>query len=382
VLVAGFVSNLVTAAIGPSLLLVSGVLRSSDWPLAWFVWWVGDVIGVLTVAPLILLLRRPAGNTAAGGRRVVEMTLVLVTTAAACDLLFRTSLPLVFLIFPFTLWAALRLGIRGAAAANIVVAAGAVWMTVGGNGPFAQLPTTLRLASLQSFNASVVITSLLLAAVMNERKLALNDVRSSRARIVEAAGGERRRLERDLHDGAQQQLLTLSCTLGLARARASRGVPDGELEMMLAGAVDTLRAAQAELRSLARGIHPAVLTQQGLAAALESLAEQAVVPVEVTGPARRYPEVVEATAYFIVSEALTNVAKHARATKVTVNVHERRETLVVEVADDGVGGAHPGSGSGLTGLCDRAAALGGSVTIRSQTGKGTLLRANLPCDWS
>jgi signal transduction histidine kinase len=280
------------------------------------------------------------------------------------------------------LWAALRLGVQGAAAANLVVAGVAVWTTVQGNGPFAQLAPTLRLVSLQSFNASIVIASLLLAALVNERKLALDAVRDSRARLVEAADAERRRFERDLHDGAQQRLLALSSTLGLARARARRGLADEQLERTLAAAVEELKSAQAELRSLARGIHPVVLTQHGLSGALESLAEQSAVPVAVTAPLCRYAPVVEATAYFIVCEALTNVAKHARATMATVNVQQDGGLLAVEIRDDGVGDADSRLGSGLTGLCDRAAALGGAVTIHSPPGKGTLLRAELPCDWS
>jgi signal transduction histidine kinase len=382
VLIGGFASNVVTALIGPSFLLAGGFLTSGDWPLGAFVWWVGDVIGVLTVAPLVLLLPRSAGVGAAGEGRGGETILVLVATGAACALLFRTSLPLVFLIFPFALWAALRLGIRGAAAANLVVAGVAVWTTVQGRGPFADLPVTLRLVSLQSFNASVVIASLLLAALVNERKLALDDVRDSRARLLEAADAERRRLERDLHDGAQQRLLALSSTLGLARVRAHRGVVDQQLEQTLAAAVEDLKSAQAELRSLARGIHPVALTQQGLSAALESLAEQSAIPIDIAAPACRYAPVVEATAYFIVCEAVTNVIKHAQATKATVNVRHGNGILVVEVTDDGIGGADSRLGSGLTGLCDRASALGGAVSIGSQAGKGTLLRAELPCDWS
>lgn len=288
---------------------------------------------------------------------------------------------MVFLIFPFTLWAPLRLGVGAVAAVNVVVATVAVWTTVTGQGPFSELPSTVRLVSLQSFNASVVIISLLLAAVMNERRRALEDVRESRARIVEAADAERRRLEHDLHDGAQQRLVSLSSTLGLALTRLTPGGSD-ELEDILKAAVEELKSAHAELRAFAHGIHPAVLTQHGLGGALSSLAEQAPLPVSVAAPVARYHPVVEATAYFVVCEALANVAKHARATMATVNVQQRHTRLVIEVADDGVGGAYPALGGGLTGLCDRAAALGGHVTIRSPAGSGTFLRAELPCDWS
>lgn len=187
VVIGGFASNVITATVGTLLLLSSGFFSADDWPLAWFVWWVGDVIGVLTVAPLLLVLPRstPAERVPSGRR--AEVMVLLIGTAGASYLLFGSSLPLVFLIFPFTLWASLRLGVGAVAAVNVVVAVVAVWTTVTGRGPFSDLPSTVRLVSLQSFNASVVITSLLLAALMNERRRALQDVRESRARIVEAA---------------------------------------------------------------------------------------------------------------------------------------------------------------------------------------------------
>jgi len=372
-------NSFIAAAIGPTVFAWSGIFSFDEWPLPWFVWWVGDVIGVVTVTPALLLLRRPARGRTTVGRRS-EAVLVLVVLAVATHLLFRSSLPLIFLIFPFALWAALRLGLSGAAAANLVVTAIAVWTTIQGRGPFGELPTTLRLVSLASFTNSVALTSLLLAAAMNERRRALEDVRRSRTRIVEAADVERRRIERDLHDGAQARLVSLSYTLGLALSRL--GPEEPELSRTLTGALEESKAAQSELRCLAHGIHPAVLTEEGLAAALESLADQSSVRVETLVPERRYPPVVEATAYFMVSEALANVAKHSGAAGARVRLEERNGCLLIEVTDDGVGGADPARGSGLTGLCDRAAALGGRVTVESPAGAGTRLRAELPCDLS
>ena len=200
-----------------------------------------------------------------------------------------------FLVFPFTLWAALRRDVGPAAAVNAIVTIVAVWTTVTGEGPFSDLPSTVRLVSLQSFNASVVVTSLLLAAVMNERRRALDDVRESRTRIVEATDAERRRIEHDLHDGAQQRLMSVSYTLGLALSQLKVGARH-ELEGTIQDAVEELKSAHAELRSLAHGIHPLVLSQQGLAGALDSLAEQAPLPVAVTASVSLYPAVLEATA--------------------------------------------------------------------------------------
>jgi signal transduction histidine kinase len=330
---------------------------------------------VLTVTPLLLLLGRLRAGIPSG--RGPETLGLLAITAAGSILVFRSTLPIMFLVFPFVLWAALRLGLPGAIGVSVVVAAVAVATTVDGRGPFSALPAHSRLVSFQFFNASVVVTALLLAAVVNERRRALADVQESRARIVQAADAERRRLERDLHDGAQQRLVSLSGMLGLAMA----GLADEQAELRrdLGRALADARAAQSELRSLARGIHPAVLTDEGLSAAIGSLAEQCPVPVETRVPTRRYPPVVEATAYFIVCEALTNMAKHARASSVRVNVEDHKGRLVVEVIDDGVGGADRERGSGLLGLADRTAALGGRLRIDSPHGGGTRLRAELPC---
>ena len=214
----------------------------------------------------------------------------------------------------------------------------------------------------------------------------LEEVRASRARIVEAADAERRRVERNLHDGAQQRLVTLSLALTMARSRlagdgtSNGGLPPVGVEDLLTEAADELALALRELRELARGIHPAVLTEEGLGAALESLAERSPVPVEVSAQAdTRLPPPVEAAAYYVVSEALANVAKYADASSVTVVVVRSELGLRVEVADDGRGGAVARRGSGLEGLADRLAALDGSLVVESQPGSGTRLTAEIPC---
>jgi signal transduction histidine kinase len=203
----------------------------------------------------------------------------------------------------------------------------------------------------------------------------LEQVRASRARIVEAGLAERRRLERDLHDGAQQRLLALTMQLGAVRA----AVADNATRDLVDTARADLREAVAELRDLARGLHPAVLSQAGLGPALESVAERLPVPVRLEVPAERYPPTVETAAYFLACEAMTNAAKHADATQVRVTVRAAGNRLFVEVLDDGVGGAHPSHGGGLTGLHDRVAALGGSLVIDSPTGSGTRIAASIPC---
>jgi signal transduction histidine kinase len=205
----------------------------------------------------------------------------------------------------------------------------------------------------------------------------LEQVRASRARIVEAGDAERRRLERDLHDGAQQRLVTLSLALGMARDRAAA---DPELESLIESASKEAREALTELRELARGIHPAVLTETGLAGGIQALVERSPVATTVTAvPGGRFPAAIEATAYFVVSEALTNVAKHAMAGSAEVTICQRPGRLVVEVSDDGAGGARPDRGSGLRGLADRVASVGGVLRVDSPPGCGTRLKADLPC---
>ena len=207
------------------------------------------------------------------------------------------------------------------------------------------------------------------------------ELRRSRARILEAGDAERRRLERDLHDGAQQRLVSLSLALRLLRSRLA-GEGDGADPEAVAAADEAaaqVKIAIRELRELARGIHPAILTEAGLGPAITALAERSAVPASVEAlPDRRLPLVVEATAYFVVSEALANVAKYASATSASVAAACDAATLRVEVADDGVGGADQARGTGIRGLQDRVAALGGRLTVSSPLGEGTRITAEIP----
>jgi PAS domain S-box-containing protein len=203
------------------------------------------------------------------------------------------------------------------------------------------------------------------------------ELRASRARIVAAADAARRKIERDLHDGAQQRLVALALEVRLARARVA-GDPDAAVPF-LERLGEELTEASAELRELARGIHPAVLTERGLAPAIGALVTRASVPVEVLEvPDGRLPPIAESTAYFTVSEALTNVTKYAQASYATVRLAQENGALVVEVRDDGVGGARASAGSGLSGLADRVGACDGTLSVSSPPGEGTVVRAVLP----
>jgi PAS domain S-box-containing protein len=205
----------------------------------------------------------------------------------------------------------------------------------------------------------------------------VDELAASRARIVTAGDVERRRLERNLHDGAQQRLVAVSFSLRMALAKLDSDPAGARAGVVEAG--DELALALEELRELARGLHPAILTERGLRAAVETLAARAPLPVEIAEiPDRRLPEPVEAAAYYLIAEALTNVAKYARASTVRARVTADDGRVVVEVSDDGVGGADPDAGSGLRGLADRVEALGGSLEVVSPAGAGTALRAEIP----
>ncbi len=204
----------------------------------------------------------------------------------------------------------------------------------------------------------------------------LQELRASRVRLVNAGDAERRRLERDLHDGAQARLVSVTLLLGRVRLMVE---DREEAAAMLDRAQSELRTGLAELRELARGIHPAVLVQRGLEPAIAALASRAPVPVTVQAEEERLPPPVEIAAYFVVSEALTNVAKYAQASSASVSVRRAGDVLRVEVADDGVGGADASRGSGLRGLADRVAALDGTIAVDSPAGGGTRVRVEIPC---
>jgi signal transduction histidine kinase len=212
----------------------------------------------------------------------------------------------------------------------------------------------------------------------NQLRARVEALQASRDRAVDSAEAERRRIERDLHDGAQQRLVALAMDLGMARAKLET---DPAAATALVGeAHEEAKRALAELRDLARGIHPAVLADRGLDAAISALAARSPVPVGVDVTAGRLPGPVESAAYFVVAEALANAAKHAVASEIGVRITRHRDLLIVEVIDDGVGGADPARGTGLRGLADRVAAVDGHLTITSPAGGPTMIRAELPCE--
>jgi PAS domain S-box-containing protein len=247
-----------------------------------------------------------------------------------------------------------------------IVVAGILWGTVG-IGSSEPLPADTE----PRLGAFCELVSLAVASAQ-----AREDLQRSRARLVKAGDEQRRTLERNLHDGAQQRLVSMALTLRLARTKlASDPTTTANL---LEGAAHELDQALEELRELARGLHPAALTEQGLGPALENVARRLPVEIEIAAPAERLPDNLEATAYYIVAEALTNVAKHAQATHARVRIAREADRVRIEIVDDGRGGADPFAGSGILGLRDRAEAAGGTLFVISPPGKGTTVTGQLP----
>jgi signal transduction histidine kinase len=211
-----------------------------------------------------------------------------------------------------------------------------------------------------------------------ELRARLVELQASRARLVEATDIERRRIERDLHDGTQQRLVSIAMSLGLLEAKLP--APATAVQPLVREARDALALALAELRELTHGINPPLLTERGLPAALDELCRRAALPAHLDlALDRRLPDQIESAAYFMASEALTNAAKHSRGSLVRVAASYVGQNLTVEVTDNGIGGVTTAGGSGLRGLADRVEALGGRFTVSSPPGRGTTLRAEIPC---
>jgi signal transduction histidine kinase len=233
-------------------------------------------------------------------------------------------------------------------------------------------------AKLVDTAAAAVRLALENARLQVQLRAQLDAVQQSRARIVEAADSERRRLERDLHDGAQQQLVTLLLSLQLAKAEALRR-SDSNTAQLLDCNIESLRQALDELRSLARGIHPTILVEAGLIPAIRSLADRCPVPVEVSGELDRIEPKLETALYFVAAEAITNAVKHSKGQRICVKVCRGSGWASIDISDDGIGGADLSRGTGLVGLADRIAAVGGRLDVRSSQRQGTTLHADVPC---
>jgi signal transduction histidine kinase len=370
------VGTAVSATIGPLSLLPSDVLAFDKLPDVWRTWWLGDFSGALVVVPLALAwygrLSRPLRT-----RRVVEAAVLLVATAALSGFALQNERPLTYLMFPALIWGGLRFGQRGATLAIAVVVGLTVWNTTHYVGPFAFDSVTRSVLNVQLFIAVSALSTLCLAAVVSERERFARGLSASRARLVEAAETERRRLEHNLHDGAQQRLIALAYRLNQAK-ESVRDAPE-QAETRLAEAEQELQLAIDELRELAHGIHPPVLTGFGLGKAIQDIAGRSPVPIELIElPTGRFDGTTESTAYYVVSEAVTNAQRHASASAIRVRVAVADRSLVADISDDGIGGADEDLGSGLQGLRDRVEAIGGEFAVTSRPTLGTKVSAVIP----
>jgi signal transduction histidine kinase len=366
----------VSATIGTVSLRLGDVIDAGTWAHVWRTWWLGDFAGALIVVPLAVAWVR--GDEHGGWRGgPVEAALVVVAVVALSELAFRGGAPLTYIVFPALLWAVLRFGQRGATVAVAIAAAVTVYDTSHYSGPFSFDSITRTVLSTQLYIAVAALSSLVLAAVVTERERFADRLGASRARLVEAGDTARRRFERDLHDGAQQRLTALAVSLGAA-AVESEAHPERAPALFDAAGED-LGDAIAELRQLAHGLHPIVLSALGLASAIRDVALRSTVPVRIAElPSGRLDPTAEATAYFVFAEALTNAQRHARAGTVRVRMFVALRSLHVIVADDGIGGAREAARSGLQGLRDRVEATGGRFEVSSPPGGGTTIRASIP----
>ena len=353
--------TLVSATVGPLSLLASGAVSGGSLLSVMRTWWLGDLCGALVVVPLALAWRRLPGLRLPQ-KRVGEAFLLLALVVAVSAIAARAGEPYTYLVFPVLASAVLRFGARGGTLALLVTVSVLIWVTTREH-PFSADSLTLSVTSTQLFVAVAAVSVLLLAAVLSEKRVLADELGASRARAVHAAESERRRVERDLHDGAQQRLLALAAHLSLAGDTAS------ERELQLA--ID-------ELRELTHGMHPTVLRELGLAGAVRTLAARSAVPATLVElPSQRVDERAEAAAYFVVTEAVANVQKHADAGSILIGIRYAFPMLEVRVTDDGRGGAVERPGSGLAGVRERVESLDGEFAVRSSA-LGTSISATIP----
>ena len=368
-------ATMVSATVGTLASRAGGVVSWSAFLTVWRTWWLGDACGALVVVPLAIawsrLPRRPPRARAA------EFVLMLATTGALTALAFSSPKALEYLAFPGLIWAALRFGPRGATLALAIVTGVAISSARDASGPFHFHSITHSVLSTQLFIAVATVSALCVAAIVSERERFAGRLAESQTALLRAADRERHRIERDLHDGAQQRLIALLIRLRVAEeelpqepARAAQVLNDAETELTI---------ALEELRELSHGTHPTVLTDLGLATAVRSTAARASQRIHLLElPASSIDADVEATAYYVFLEALTNAQKHAPNALVDVRIHTTGRVLTIEVSDDGPGGAAEALGGGLEGLRERVEAAGGAFRLQSSEETGTRLEAVIP----
>jgi signal transduction histidine kinase len=400
-LLAAGLSTMVSASIGVTSLGVVGVIPWSDYGAAWQVWWLGDAVGDLVVAPVLLMWEGQPRISGRPFRIAAEAGAVLLCVVAVGQLMLGgwVATPgapylLLYAVFPFLMWAALRFGQYGAATATLVMSGIAIWGTAQGFGPFPGGTLTERLTLVQTFIAVVAVTFQVLSAAITSRNRVEEALRQEAARLqalshrlVEVQEAERRHLARELHDQIGQELTGLKLTLEM-NTRASRA---DEAKISLGQAQGLVNDLIARVRDMALHLRPVMLDDLGLLPTLLWHLEQYTaqtnvhVKLEHRGLDRRFAPDLETAAYRIVQEALTNAARHARVSDVTVRLWATQDTLGVQILDQGEGfdaEAAPAAGtsSGLAGMRERATLLGGQLTVESAPDAGTRVTAEFPLD--
>lgn len=382
------VGTAISATVGSVSLLLGHVIAAGSFAQVWRTWWLGDLCGALLVVPLALAWYEPMDRGLVR-KRLPDAGVALASVAGLSALAFNRHRPLsplgqsvsaealAFLVFPALIWSAIRLRQRGATLTVTLAAGIAIWATTHYVGPFSSHSMTASVLQTQLFIGIASFTTLCLAAVVTEREMLADRLSASRARVIHAADTERRRLEHNLHDGAQQLLTGIMVRLGLAEERVRES--PAEATALIETARSELELAIEELRELAHGNHPAVLTKQGLGAAITYMAERSGVQIDsLKLPPARLREPVEATAYYVLAEAVANAQKYAQASSIHVRADAFGGALHVEVVDDGIGGAVETPDSGLEGLRDRVDALRGNFVVSSAPAAGTRVAATIP----
>jgi signal transduction histidine kinase len=375
-LIAFMAGAAVSATIGLLSLRLGNAVTDGALPKLWRTWWLGDLGGALVITPLMLAWRRPPPMDWLRNRWA-EGVLMVIAIVGLTELSFRSTYAVTYLVFPALILAALRFGQRGATLAVAIASGYAVWATTHYQGPFVFESITRSILATQLYIAVASLSALSLAAVVAERDRLEGRLRASRSRLMAASDSERRRIEQNLHDGAQQRLTALAVYLGIAADEAK--TTPANTPGLFRRAQHDLYGAIEELRELAHGLHPPALARFGLARAINDLASRSSVPLVVRDPpAMRFDQAAEATAYFLLVEAVTNAEKHARASSIRVSLWWSDGMLQLVVSDDGIGGATEAQGLGPQGLRDRVEAVGGTLTIDSAAGGGTRLGMTIP----
>ncbi len=362
----------VSATVGPLSLAASGALPFHKFVHVSWTWWLGDACGALLVLPLALAWTR---------RERLRMTLsraleaaAIIIAVAGLSWIAAEGIGPAYAIVPVIALAAIRFGPRAATSAVFVSVAAVVWGETDRHGNFDVSAFTHSVLQTQTFIIVAAVSSLFLTAVGAERDHAVQELEASRIRAFAAADSERRRMERDIHDGAQQRLLALAVKLGL---RAREETPPAR--RFLADIESELRAAIDELRDLSHGIHPSVLTELGLARAIRTLAGRSAIPVTLLElPTHTAAPESEAAVYYALTETLANAQKHSGASSIRVRVWTDQGWLRLVVSDDGAGGASEFAGTGILGIRQRLEALGGTCSLESPRGIGTRVTAAVP----